>query len=192
MEVTPNSQSTSVWVVCAQASILCRPTPSLPFKLQHSFPSTNSSTDHYASTKMADNQPAPAQLDLTQILATLASLPKPHNQDTQPEPQQQVYDPSQPPLQVNQSFDPSNFNQPPTSHTRPPSKDPRLAGRTITSQLHNSSARPQQRSSTPTIDPATITEWKHGLRCVSKVAERNSAFSSSIQKVRMIEKVNFT
>ncbi|KAF1974902.1 hypothetical protein BU23DRAFT_385977, partial [Bimuria novae-zelandiae CBS 107.79] len=33
------------------------------------------------------------------------------------------------------------------------------------------------------IDPATITEWKHGLRCVNKTATQNPAFVPAIQKL---------
>jgi hypothetical protein len=43
---------------------------------------------------------------------------------------------------------------------------------------------PQARSSTPTIDPATITEWKQGLRCVIKVAAQNPNFAASVRKVQ--------
>ena len=61
--------------------------------------------------------------------------------------------------------------------------DPRLRG------------RPQSRSTTPfqtqhappqspsVIDPATITVWQDGLRCVTKIASQNKMFEASIRKV---------
>jgi hypothetical protein len=66
--------------------------------------------------------------------------------------------------------------------------DPRLRG------------RPQSRSATPfqpqnvqpqhvqtqapsVIDPATITVWQDGLRCVTKIASQNKMFETSIRKV---------
>ncbi|KAK6437282.1 hypothetical protein LTR95_006527 [Oleoguttula sp. CCFEE 5521] len=55
--------------------------------------------------------------------------------------------------------------------------DPRLRG------------RPQSRSATPTeppisvIDPATITVWQDGLRCVTKIAAQNKGFELSIKKM---------
>ncbi|KAL1610326.1 hypothetical protein SLS60_001992 [Paraconiothyrium brasiliense] len=38
-------------------------------------------------------------------------------------------------------------------------------------------------TSNPAIDPAAITEWKHGLRCVNKIATQNLAFVPAIQKL---------
>lgn len=44
------------------------------------------------------------------------------------------------------------------------------------------------RSNTPlpdksVIDPATITEWSAGLRCMSKIAAQNQSFAESIRMV---------
>jgi len=50
-----------------------------------------------------------------------------------------------------------------------------------------SRARPQTRTAQPQqplIDPATITDWSAGLRCVSKVASQNSRFAEVIKRVR--------
>ena len=48
--------------------------------------------------------------------------------------------------------------------------------------------RPQGRSAAaspkPMIDPATITEWTEGLRCVTKIAAQNAQFAASIKRVR--------
>jgi hypothetical protein len=33
------------------------------------------------------------------------------------------------------------------------------------------------------IDPATITSWKHGLRCVNKIAAQNPNFIGTVQKL---------
>ena len=45
--------------------------------------------------------------------------------------------------------------------------------------------RPQGRSvsSPKPIDPATITTWQDGLRCVTKIAAQNAQFAASIRKV---------
>ena len=48
--------------------------------------------------------------------------------------------------------------------------------------------RPQSRSAAtaspkPVIDPATITTWQDGLRCVTKVAAQNAQFPATIRKV---------
>ncbi|KAG8626898.1 hypothetical protein KVT40_005843 [Elsinoe batatas] len=42
--------------------------------------------------------------------------------------------------------------------------------------------RPQP-SSGPVIDPATITEWSTGLRCVSKIATQNPNFANAIKSM---------
>ena len=42
--------------------------------------------------------------------------------------------------------------------------------------------QPQQ----PLIDPATITEWSAGLRCVSKIAAQNRQFGEAIKEVVML------
>ncbi|KAF2097279.1 hypothetical protein NA57DRAFT_77533 [Rhizodiscina lignyota] len=51
--------------------------------------------------------------------------------------------------------------------------------------------RPQQRvvndvverTSSPTIDPATITDWKMGLKCVSFISQANPNFKNAIRKM---------
>lgn len=44
------------------------------------------------------------------------------------------------------------------------------------------SLRPQQPIA-PIVDPATITEWSVGLRCVTKVAFQNPNFANAIRNV---------
>jgi hypothetical protein len=105
---------------------------------------------------MAEDNALPANMDLDAILRTLASLPKPEEHQGQYQPQ-----------------DPYLPHQQPTT-------DPRLAGRA--SQPH-SIPKPQVRSTTPLIDPATIIDWKQGLRCVSKIAAQNPQFSVSVRKL---------
>jgi hypothetical protein len=110
-------------------------------------------------------------LDLEKILATLANLPK-----TESQPQQDA----QQPYGTGQSY--QWHDVPPTypyeqSHHYQQQADPRLADR-----LHQQPT-PQNRVSSPLIDPATITEWKQGLRCVSKVAAQNPGFASAVRKV---------
>ncbi len=48
--------------------------------------------------------------------------------------------------------------------------------------------KPQSRSAAtaspkPMIDPATITTWQDGIRCVTKIAAQNAQFAASIRKV---------
>ncbi|KAF1932985.1 uncharacterized protein M421DRAFT_53328 [Didymella exigua CBS 183.55] len=105
---------------------------------------------------MTENNALPANMDLDAILRTLASLPKPEDQQGQPQPQ-----------------DTYLLQQHITA-------DPRLAGRSSQSQ---SIPKPQVRSATLLIDPATIIDWKQGLRCVSKIAAQNPQFSVSVQKL---------
>jgi hypothetical protein len=112
-------------------------------------------------------------LDLEKILATLANLPK-----TESQPQQD----SQPPYRLGQGY--QGYDASPTypyeqSHHYQQQADPRLAG-----HPHQQPApRPQNRVSSPLIDPSTITEWKQGLRCVSKIAAQNPDFGSAVRKV---------
>jgi hypothetical protein len=124
---------------------------------------------------MADN--IEPNVDLANILATLASLQQsggPAIQD-----QQQSYDPSHiygGYQDIAQAYPPQQtlpYHQP---------ADPRLLNRQA-SQSFSPAPRPQDRVSTPLIDPATITEWKQGLRCVSKIASQNPDFAASIRKV---------
>jgi hypothetical protein len=121
-----------------------------------------------------DNNGLPANMDLEAILRTLASLPKPDGQPSQD--LQNNHDQSHP-------FD--SFHQPTLPIQHPPqhqASDPRLAGRPAPAHLQ-APPHPQSRSSTPLIDPATIIEWKQGLRCVSKIAASNPDFSASVRKV---------
>lgn len=53
--------------------------------------------------------------------------------------------------------------------------------------VHDPRLRPQSRTATaspsPTIDPATITTWQEGMRCVTKIIAQNARFGDSIKKV---------
>jgi hypothetical protein len=115
-------------------------------------------------------------LDLAKILATLANLPK-----TEGQPQQDL----QQPYGAGQNY--QGYDAPPpylyeqhNQHHQP--TDPRLAGRPA-SQHRHPAPRPQDRVSSPLIDPSTITEWKQGLRCVSKIAAQNPDFAPTVRKV---------
>ena len=71
----------------------------------------------------------------------------------------------------------------PPNHGGSESVPRNLADRTDDPRL-----RPQSRSAAtgspkPVIDPATITSWQEGLRCVTKIAARNSQFAAGIRKV---------
>ena len=121
-----------------------------------------------------------ANLDLAQILQTLANLPPLPEvaQQSQPHP----YNPTQGYYSTNALSHESNA--PLLAPYQPnPSLDP--ASNNWSSLQHRQALpKPQQcRSATPIIDPSTIVEWKLGLRCVNKVAAQNSNFAASVQKV---------
>lgn len=110
-------------------------------------------------------------MDLEAILRTLASLPK-------PEEQSQFVD-----LHTQDPPGSERHQNLVTEHHRShqfPTADPRLAGR---SPQPPSLPKPQARTSTPLIDPATIIDWKSGLRCVSKIAAQNLDFPASVRKL---------
>ncbi len=55
-------------------------------------------------------------------------------------------------------------------------------------RARDSGVRPQRRlnaASKPTIDPATITTWQDGLRCVTKIATQSAQFADSIRRVSL-------
>jgi len=128
---------------------------------------------------MADNNNIAPNIDMAAILATLASLQQPGNPSSQS--QQQAYDPNQSYL----GYQDLSQTQP-SPQTLPSHQptDPRLLNRSTSQQLPT--PRPQDRTSYPLIDPATITEWKQGLRCVSKIASQNADFAPSVRKVENI------
>ncbi|KAF1831359.1 hypothetical protein BDW02DRAFT_632914 [Decorospora gaudefroyi] len=131
---------------------------------------------------MAEN--VEQNMDLANILATLASLSKPESQPSQS--QQHSYEAG---LDYQGYYDvpqlyPSEQSNP---YEQPP--DPRLAGRSAL-QHRQPAARPQDRVSSPLIDPSTITEWKQGLRCVSKVAAQNPEFSPTVRKLMKDQETN--
>ncbi|KAF2828519.1 hypothetical protein CC86DRAFT_368732 [Ophiobolus disseminans] len=126
-----------------------------------------------------ENNNLPSSVDVAAILATLANLQQPAGTSFQN--QQQAYDSTQ-------SYEGYQHlgHTPPTQPTQQSlpyyqSADPRLANRPAPQPF--SAPRPQDRASTPLIDPATITEWKQGLRCVSKIASQNADFAPSIRKL---------
>jgi len=122
-------------------------------------------------------------LDLATILATLASLPKPEPVSQEQQPQEhnvvQPYPVFQAPAQS------SSTVQATGSHG---SADPRLAGRPAP---HNQYVpRAQDRPSTPLADPSTITEWKQGLRFVSKLAVHNPDLAPAVRKLMKDQEQN--
>jgi hypothetical protein len=140
---------------------------SLPF---HTFPST-----------MADNNDGAPNADLAAILATLASLQQPNAAPVPAQVQHQGYDQSQ-------SY--QGYSVQPVAQAYPPQQpaDPRLLNRPAPQQYIV--PKPQDRASTPLIDPATITEWKQGLRCVSKIATQTPDFAASIRKVCLRSRID--
>ncbi|KAH7077917.1 hypothetical protein BKA63DRAFT_601939 [Paraphoma chrysanthemicola] len=111
--------------------------------------------------------------DLAQILATLASLQQPNaglNQESQ-----HSYGPGQ---NYQAYQDPSQVNTPQQNLPYHQTGDPRLLNRQVPQH-----PKPKYSNATSLIDPATITEWKQGLRCVSKIATQNPDFAPSIRKL---------
>jgi hypothetical protein len=49
-------------------------------------------------------------------------------------------------------------------------------------QPHQRQPAPAKPAASP-IDSSTITEWKHGLRCINKLAAQNPNFEKAIQKL---------
>lgn len=131
------------------------PTPCAPFQRQH----IGRILNLIVSIMTDNNTPTP---DLQSILSTLASFAPPAAQQT---PSPSVF--------ANHDAPSIGPSQPPQPRQSKP-EDPRL--------------RPQGRS-TPSnppksaIDPATITTWPDGLRCVTKIAAQNAQFAASIRKV---------
>ncbi|KAF2016120.1 hypothetical protein BU24DRAFT_422458 [Aaosphaeria arxii CBS 175.79] len=143
-----------------------------------------------------------SQLDLEEILKTLRSLPPLPQLPTLPAPdpqqqeQQQQYIPQN--YDSSQSYPQAHYGttndhqqqhvnsstSASTSFGRNASLDPRLQGRATPPQQRQ--VPPAQRTSTPIIDvskSSTITEWKFGLRFVSKIAAQNPAFGTAVQKL---------
>lgn len=116
-------------------------------------------------------------LELEKILATLASLPKPEAQPSQDQQQEHPFDQSHTGIQNDQHINASNQH-----YSQQRTTDPRLVGRSAPPRIPPTPT-PQDRSSTPLVDPSTITEWKQGLRCVSKIAAQNPDFAAAIRKV---------
>ena len=115
---------------------------------------------------MADSSTTP---DLQAILQTLAQFAAPVGSETSQEKgsiQSDIVEPSPMRLQ-------------PT----PSTLDPRSRPASLT-------PRPQSRSSAVAspkpIDPATITTWQDGLRCVTKIAAQNAQFAATIRRVRLM------
>ncbi|KAK3116383.1 hypothetical protein LTR53_003303 [Teratosphaeriaceae sp. CCFEE 6253] len=116
---------------------------------------------------MDPRQPA-ATPDLAAILATLSQFVHPAYTTPPPVPVAEHVSASQ--NVTTFAPDPSTL-LPPLPTAKP--QDPRL--------------RPQSRSATaspkPKIDPATITTWPEGLRCVTKLAAQNAHFAVSIRRM---------
>ncbi|KAF2500597.1 hypothetical protein BU16DRAFT_523376 [Lophium mytilinum] len=132
---------------------------------------------------MAENH-NPQVPDLASVLRTLASLapatPQQPGQDIaasllqhQSEP---FYDPTHPTQATSQPS--TNVEQLPV---RPTST--RQDQRTVPQHRSSIQDPPRTSSAPPLIDPATITEWSHGLRCVSKIAAQTPSFKMAIRKL---------
>ncbi|KAF2268038.1 hypothetical protein CC78DRAFT_530432 [Lojkania enalia] len=124
-----------------------------------------------------------AELNLEQILRTLASLPQTPSTGQQAQEQQgfvvpELGLPQFNPESVSRSH--STTSTPLTGYDR--SYDTILSSRPAP-QHRPPIPRPQSNSSTPLVDSSTITEWKHGLRSVNKLASQNPAFVPTVHKL---------
>ncbi|KAF2107906.1 hypothetical protein BDV96DRAFT_505469 [Lophiotrema nucula] len=129
---------------------------------------------------MAEGNEGPP-LDLEQILKTLASLAPPPNTALQD--QQQPYAQTIPGSVLSADASRSHSSTPVGEPYNPAhAPDPRLSNRSI-SQQRPQHLKAQGRAYVPTFDHSGITEWKHGLRAVNKVASQNPAFEGAIHKL---------
>ncbi|KAF2135622.1 uncharacterized protein K452DRAFT_239038 [Aplosporella prunicola CBS 121167] len=128
---------------------------------------------------MAEQQPQPSNQvpDLATVLRNLAAL-KPQ-QPQHAAPTRSTTPPGYPTYPVPQANSQQFFAQPTGAALADPSRPnhhdfPR-----------GFAAAPQQqlKPAPPVIDPATITEWSQGLRCVSKIAAQNPSFQGQIQRM---------
>ena len=135
---------------------------------------------------MASNPALPANLDLDAILATLAGLQKPQDEQALQHPPQ-PQEPFHAPQELSHAQQQHQQHQQ-HQHHREHTPDPRLAARSHHPHPHphpqpQAIPKPQSRISTPLIDPATIIDWKQGLRCVSKIAASNPEFAGKVRKL---------
>jgi len=128
---------------------------------------------------MADNSHVP-NLELDQILQTLASLPQTTIPPAPVPPQTQTYDPTQLLVSADGVPRPQYPTQLGPQYGLSQTQESRMSSRPApTDRISNI----QSRGSTPSIDPTSITEWKHGLRCVNKLATQNPNFVPAIQRL---------
>jgi hypothetical protein len=119
------------------------------------------------------------QPDLQAILATLAQ----YSQQTasQPAPYQPT-EPNHDTPPVPTDNNPSAFMQ--NARVESASTDPRLRGRPQSRSVTPAQVFKQEQVQPPSvIDPATITVWQDGLRCVTKIAAQNKLFEATIRRV---------
>jgi hypothetical protein len=143
--------------------------------------------------------------DLASILATLAQFaPQQQQQDQQQTPPSTATPPTitDPRLQRRQNQSTTQpYNQTPQTlqqnNTQPSTLynpqaavfQPVVPQQRVISQPSRTST-PQQQEHT-VIDPATITEWSAGLRCVTKIAAQNPLFAEKIRGVSFWCMINF-
>jgi hypothetical protein len=145
--------------------------------------------------------------DLASILATLAQFAPQQQQNQQPPPPTSttptITDPRLQRRQQNHINQPSAqpYNQIPhhlqqnTPQTSTPYNPQATVFQPVIPQQRpipqpSRTSTPQQQEHT-IIDPATITEWSAGLRCVTKIAAQNPLFAEKIRGVRIICVINF-
>jgi hypothetical protein len=141
--------------------------------------------------------------DLASILATLAQFAPQQQQDQQQPPPPTTTTPTitDPRLQRRQNQSTTqSYNQIPqtdqqnTSQSSTPYNpqaavfQPVVPQQRVISQPSRTST-PQQQEHT-IIDPATITEWSAGLRCVTKIAAQNPLFAEKIRGVSFMYRIN--
>jgi hypothetical protein len=140
--------------------------------------------------------------DLASILATLAQFAPQQQQDQQQPPPPTTTTPTitDPRLQRRQQTQPNQpspqpYNQIPQSiqqnnvQTSTPYNPQATVFQPVVPQQRpipqpSRTSTPQQQEHT-IIDPATITEWSAGLRCVTKIAAQNPLFAEKIRGVRI-------
>jgi hypothetical protein len=122
------------------------------------------------------------QPDLQAILATLAQYSQPiTEQPLQQTPYQPAeFDQAGASISANDNSSATIQN----ARVESLSADPRLRGRPQSRSITPSLPHKQDQPPPPSvIDPATITVWQDGLRCVTKIAAQNKMFEATIRRV---------
>jgi hypothetical protein len=125
------------------------------------------------------------QPDLQAILATLAQYSQqPATEQSLPQAPYQLAEPDHAKVSTPANDNLSAILQ--NARVESVSADPRLRGRPQSRSVTPAQPLKQDQIQPPSvIDPATITVWQDGLRCVTKIAAQNKMFEATIRRVSL-------